>query len=441
MDATGRASQSRGRRLIALAVPATLTLVAEPLLGVIDTAIAGRIGTAELGALGLAVSILSVATWVFNFLIFGTTTAVATSLGAGDRAEAGRRVAHAGIMALGLGVFAALLVGFGAPLMVRGVGAVDALVEPAVEYLRVRASGIPFMLAGFVGHGAFRGAGDTKRPLLVVAVANLINLGLNIVLVFGLGWGLGGIAAATVSAEIVVAVWVGIMAMRRLDFSLTGHGVPDRSQMSELVVVSRDLFFRTAGLVGGLTAITAAAARVDPVVAASHQVIWQVILFVGFVLDGLAVAAQSMIGTALGAGDLTEARATADDSIRWSVGAGIVIGAVLFVARGPVVSVFTSDPGVVDAIAAVWWLPMGAMLLHSLAFALDGILMGASDYRFIRFWTLTAGVVAGVLAQVGVSWGGGLLWLWVSYEVMMILRGIPLMIRLRTGRWLSARAV
>ncbi|MPZ52213.1 MAG: MATE family efflux transporter [Acidimicrobiia bacterium] len=436
MDGTGRTSRERRRRMLGLAVPATLTLLAEPLLGVVDTAIAGRIGTVELGALGFAVSILGVVTWVFNFLVFGTTTTVARSLGAGERYEAGRGLAHAGIVAIGLGLTAGVILGVGAPLLVGGIGAVDALVEPTVTYLRVRAIGIPFMLLGFVGHGAFRGAGDLRRPLLVVIIANLVNLGLNIFLVFGLGWGLAGVAASTVAAEIIIAVWLGLMIPGRLNLVLGGHGLPDRSQVQALFVVSRDLFLRTAGLVGGIAAITAAAARTDPITAAGHQVIWQVYLLVSFLLDGLAVSAQTMIGNAIGSRDLTEVRDTARDGLRWSVWAGVIIGAVLLLGRVPIVSVFTPDPDVVAVTALAWWLPSIAMVLHTLVFVLDGILMGASDYAFIRRWTLLGGVVGGVMAQVGVGLGGGLLWLWVSYEVVMLLRGIPLLIRVRGDRWL-----
>ncbi len=436
MDQRGRAWRGRRRRMLGLAIPATLTLLAEPILGVVDTAIAGRIGTAELGALGLAVSILAVVTWVFNFLVFGTTTTVARSFGSGDLVGAGRRIAHAGIVAVALGLGLGLIVGVGAPLLVRGVGAVDALVDPAVTYLQVRAVGIPFMLLGFVGHGAFRGAGDTSRPLVVVIVANLVNLGLNIFLVFGLGWGLAGVAAATVVAEIIVALWLALLVSGRLGLTLRGHGLPNRDQITDLLAVSRDLFLRTAGLVGGITAIAAAAARTDPITAAAHQVIWQVYLLISFLLDGLAVASQTMIGNAIGSDDLSEVRATANDGLRWSVGAGMVIGVVLLASRVPIVSVFTPDPGVMVEVAQAWWLPAVAMILHALVFVMDGILMGASDYAFIRRWTLAGGVIGGLMAQIGVGLGGGLLWLWISYEVVMLLRGIPLLIRVRGDRWL-----
>ncbi len=429
-------SRQRRRRLLQLAVPATLTLLAEPVLGVVDTAIAGRIGTVELGALGLATSLLAAVTWVFNFLVFGTTSTVARALGRGDREAAGRRVAHAAVVALALGVAGSVLLLVAAEPLVRAAGAVDDLVAPTVDYLRVRAIGIPFMLLGFVGHGAFRGAGDTRRPLLVVVVANLVNLLLDVVLVVVLGWDLVGIGAATVVAEVIMATWLAVMATRRLGLDLVGHGLPDRAQVAALAVVSRDLFLRTAGLVGGIAVITAAAARVGATTAAAHQVIWQVYLLLSFLLDGLAVASQTMLGTALGARDRLVVRATVTDSLRWAAGVGVVLGVGLLVGRPVLVGVFTDDAAVVALVATAWWLPAVAMPLHAVVFILDGLLMGAEDYRFIRTWTVAGSVLGAVLAQVAVTLGAGLLWLWISYEVVMLLRGLPLLVRARSDAWL-----
>ena len=429
-------SRARRRMLLQLAIPATLTLMAEPILGVVDTAIAGRIGTVELGALGLATSLLAGLTWVFNFLVFGTTSTVSQALGRGDREAAGRRVAHAAVVAVVIGVVAAVLIAVLAEPIVRVAGAVDDLVDPTVDYLRVRAVGVPFMLVAFVGHGAFRGAGDTRRPLLVVVAANLVNLGLNIVLVFGLGWDLIGIAAATVAAEVITAAWLGAMATSRLGFDLSGHGLPDRRQVAALAVVSRDLFLRTAALVGAIAVISAAAARVGTETAAAHQVIWQVYLLLSFLLDGLAVASQTIMGRAAGARDRALLRATVTDSIRWALAVGAVLGVVLVAGQDVFVAVFTDDRAVAALVATAWWLPAVAMPLHALVFVLDGLLMGAEDYGFIRTWTVTGSVLGAVMAQVGVSMGGGLLWLWISYEVVMLLRGVPMLLRSRTDGWL-----
>lgn len=428
---------SRHRRILWLAVPAIGTLIADPLLGAVDTAVAGRLGSAELGSLGLAVGLLTAGTWVFNFLVFGTTTTVAHAVGRRDLQTAGRRVSHAAVAATVLGVAGGVMLFAFAPLLVRGFGAVDELVDPAVTYLRVRAIGVPFLLLGYVGHGAFRGVGDTRTPLWVVVIANVLNGALDVVLVFGLGFGLGGIAAATVAAE-VTAVLVFAVLIRRAGLPLAGHGLPSREQVRDLVVVSRDLFLRTGGLLAGFLAITAAAARTDTTTAAAHQVIWQVFLLVSFLMDGFAIAAQSMIGSALGAGDEAEARATARDLVVWGVAGGALVGVLLLVARGPITGVFTSDPAVLAAIAGAWWLASLGHALNGLVFVLDGVVMGAADFRYLRTWTVAAALLAGTLGQVGVTFGAGLLWLWACAELLMLIRGASLAWRIRGTSWLQS---
>jgi putative MATE family efflux protein len=432
-----RVTPSRHRRILWLAVPAIGTLIADPLLGAVDTAVAGRLGSAELGALGLAVSLLAAGTWVFNFLVFGTTTTVAHAMGRGDHEAAGRRVAHAGIAALVLGVVAGIAVYVLAAPLITAFDAVEELVEPAVAYLRVRAFGVPFLLLAYVGHGAFRGVGNTRTPLLIVVAANILNGVLNVVLVFVFGFGLDGIAAATVAAEIASVIGFALL-IRRAGLPLGGHGLPSRAQVTDLVVVSRDLFLRTGGLLAGFLAITAAAARADADVAAAHQVIWQVFILVSFLMDGFAIAAQSMVGSALGAGDREEARATGRALIGWGIIGGGAIGIVLWAAQVPITRIFTSEPEVLALIGTAWALASLMHVLNGLVFVLDGVAMGAADFRYLRTWTMAAAVVAGVMAQIGVSLGAGLLWLWACVGVMMAVRGASLAVRIRGTRWLDS---
>lgn len=427
----------RHRRILLLAVPAIGTLIADPLLGAVDTAVAGRIGAAQLGALGLSTAVLGAVTWIFNFLVYGTTASVARAMGADDPRGAGERVAHAGVVALGLGVVAGAAMWLLAPTLVRAVGAVDELIDPAVVYLRVRAVGVPFALLGYVGHGAFRGVQDTKTPLWVVGISNVLNGSLDVLLVFGLGFGLAGIAWATVAAEVSAVVLFAVL-LRRAGLPLAGHGLPDRERLRALVVVSRDLFLRTGGLLAGLLAVSAAAARTDAVTAAGYQVIWQVWILMSFLMDGFAIAAQALIGTALGRRDFVGARQAARDLLAWGVVGGVAVALILLPLRSVLGGVFTDDPVVLAAISSAWLLAMAGHVHNGVVWVLDGVLMGASDYAYLRTWTVTAAVAAGVTAQVAVSLGGGLVWLWVAVEVLMLVRGTSLYLRVRGERWLTA---
>lgn len=431
--------QERRRRILALAVPAIATLVANPLMGLVDTAVVGRLGAAQLGAMGLAVAVLSTVSWVFSFLVFGTTSTVARAVGAGDQKAAGRRVAHAARVALIAGVVVAAVLFVAAPTLLRALGAVDALVEPGATYLRIRAIGVPLLLLAYVGHGAFRGVADTRTPLGIVVVANVVNAGLTLLLVFPLELGLAGAAWATVAAEVLtVAAFAALV--RGTGLPLAGHGWPDRQAVKALALVSRDLFLRTGGLLLGLLAITAAAARIDETTAAGHQVIFQVFMLVSFLMDGFAIAGQTMVGTALGAGRTDEARAIGRELVRWGIGGGIVTAALLLAGAGVVPRILTDDAGVLAAVAGVWWLACLGHVVNGPVFAVDGVLMGAEDYAYLRTWTMLAAVVGGVAGQLVATFGGGLLGLWVAVQAMMLVRLVSLVIRVKGDRWLRTGA-
>lgn len=424
----------RRRRIAALAFPAVGTLVADPLLGLTDTVVAGRLGTAELGGLGLAVGVLGAVSWVFNFLVYGTTATVGRAVGAGDLPAAGRRVSHAAQVALGIGLLAGAAILLGAPTLVRAVGAVDELIDPATTYLRIRAFGVPFLLLGYVAHGTFRGVSNTRTPMLVVLGTLTFNLVATPVLALGLGFGIAGAAVSTVVAEIAAVTALGLL-LRRTGLPLTGHGRPSRTELVTLLAVSRDLFLRTGGLVLGLLAITAAAARTDVVTAAGHQVLYQSFLLVSFLMDGIAIAAQALVATTLGAGRIDEARAYGRDVVRLGAIGGAVLAALLLAAGGFVPGLLSDDAAVVAALGGAWWFAALAHVVNGPVFALDGVLMGAGDYAYLRTWTVAAAVVGATLGQLVPVVGGGLLGLWVAVEVMMLVRLASLAVRVRGDAW------
>lgn len=428
---------SRHRQMFLLAVPATATLVADPIMGLVDTAVVGRLGAAELGGLGLAVAVFSAGSWIFNFLVYGTTSAVAKAVGAGDREVAGRRVAHAAQVALVLGLAVGGFLLVTAPWLLQAVGAVDELLDPATTYLRIRAVGVVLLLLGFVGHGAFRGVSDTRTPLLIAVAANVVNAVLTFWFVLGLGWGIAGAAWATVVAEaVVVLAFLVLLARTRLP--VAGHGRPTWLEVRELLAVSRDLVLRTAGLVFGFMAIAAGAARIDAPTAAAYQVIHQTTLVVSFLMDGLAIAGQAMVGTALGAGDRDEAKATSRVVLGWGVVGGVVLAGLLLAGSGLLPRVLTDDPGVLDTVASGWWLFAIGLVLAGPVYALDGVLMGAEDYRFLRNTTVLSGVVGGVAAQLVATGGGGLIGIVLAKQLLIAVRFVALVVRARGDRWLTA---
>lgn len=422
------------RELLRLAVPAVGALVAEPLYLLADTAVVGHLGTSPLAGLAVASGVLLFAYGMCIFLAYGTTASVARLTGAG-RPEAAAAQAVQGLwLAASLGVTLAVLGAWFGQRLLGLLGAEGPVLDQAGTYLRISLLGAPAMLVMLAGVGYLRGLRDTMRPLWVAVGTAALNLILEVVLIYGFGLGIGASAAATVVAQWIGAgcylVWIG-SEVRCYGVSLG----PDRSALGRLALVSTDLMVRNLSLGGTFLVGTSVAARIGAAPVAAHQVAFHLWMTLALTMDGLAIAAQAMVGTALGAGDGDGARRIGRRTIVWSVGVGITLGLALLFARDSVSGLFSNDPAVVG-LAGFLLLHVGLMApLSGVAFALDGILIGAGDQRFMaRAMTAsalvaTAVMAAGRLADLGIGW------LWAAIWVFVAGRSVILGARFRGNHW------
>ena len=422
------------RELLRLAVPAVGALVAEPLYLLADTAVVGHLGTSPLAGLAVASGVLLFAYGMCIFLAYGTTASVARLTGAG-RPEAAAAQAVQGLwLAASLGVALAVLGAWFGQRLLGLLGAEGPVLDQAGTYLRISLLGAPAMLVMLAGVGYLRGLRDTMRPLWVAVGTAALNLILEVVLIYGFGLGIGASAAATVVAQWIGAgcylVWIG-SEVRCYEVSLG----PDWSALRRLALVSTDLMVRNLSLGGTFLVGTSVAARIGAAPVAAHQVAFHLWMTLALTMDGLAIAAQAMVGTALGAGDGDGARRIGRRTIVWSVGVGITLGLALLFARDSVSGLFSNDPAVVG-LAGFLLLHVGLMApLSGVAFALDGILIGAGDQRFMaRAMTAsalvaTAVMAAGRLADLGIGW------LWAAIWVFVAGRSVILGARFRGNHW------
>jgi putative MATE family efflux protein len=420
------------RSIAALAVPALGALAVEPLYVLADTAIVGHLGTVPLGGLALASTVLNTLLWVSNVLSFGTTSRVAVLTGRQDHAGA-KQVAAQGLwLCAALGIPVALGVADLARPIARGLGGHGAILAAAVTYLRISAVGIPFVLVALLGHGWFRGLSDTRTPLRIVVVANLLNIGLELAFVYGFHWGVAGSAWGTVVAQVVTAGWFMALGVARF-------APPVWDEMRRLLGIGRDLFIRTAALVGVLVVSTSVAARISPATLGGHQIALQLFTFLALVVDALAITGQAMVGTRLGAGDEPGAVEAARRLLHVGLRIGIVIGAVVIATSPLVPHVFSSDPAVVRKGAAALVLLGVLQVPAALAFVLDGVLMGASDFRFLK-WTTLAGAAAFLpFAAAVLVWHRlGIAVLWAGMVAWMAARAAVSQARFRRGGWTAA---
>ena len=423
------------REIWRLAWPALGALVAEPLYVLADTAIVGRIGTPQLAGLALASSILLAAHAMFIFLAYGTTAAVARLLGAGEHQRAAHQAVQSIWLALAAGVVLAAAGLLLSSWLVNTLGGDDLeVLHNALVYLRISLIGLPAMLVMLAGVGYLRGVQDTRRPFTVALGSAVGNFVLEIVLVYGFDQGIGASALSTVIAQTTAAiifVWWIKQAVARHHVSLR----PDPAVIRRLAIAGWDLLIRTSALRASLTVTVAIAARIGTNDLAAHQIAFEVWTVLALVLDAVAIAGQALIGLALGAGQPDRARALGRRMIGWGVASGVATG-VLVLALSPVLPhVFTEDTAVI-ALAAFLLLHVGfSQPAAGVVFALDGVLIGAGDLRFLAVSMVGAGavLVGGGLLVVAV--GAGIGWLWAALHAWMGTRLVFMLWRFAGPAW------
>jgi putative MATE family efflux protein len=425
--------------ILRLAVPALGALAAEPLYVLVDTAIVGHLGTPQLAALALASTVLSTLVSLCIFLTYGTTAQVARLHGAGEERQAGRLAAQALWLALAIGaVLVVLCVALAVPLIevLGGDGHVGSLAE---RYLRLAALGLPCALVALAGQGHLRGTGDLKTPLVIVAAAQAANVVLELFLVYGLDWGLDGSAVGTVFAQLGMGVAFAALLLRAGGPGVDRRPVPEL--MRPLLRVSGQLFVRSAALLAAFTTASAVLARVGEASLGAHQIAFQIFIFLALVLDAVAIAAQVLVGRALGADDVAGAIASGARVVFWGFVAGCVFGAALLALHDVLPRAFTGDPRVLDRAAAIW--PMFAAMQPAagVVFALDGILIGAGDTRYLAVAMVIAGPLTYVpLALLALALHWGIIGVWAALLALMGMRLLLMATRFSSRRWAVAGA-
>jgi putative MATE family efflux protein len=371
------------RRIARLAIPALGSIAAEPLYNLADTAIVGHLGRSPLDALAIAASVLSVVAWLAIFLSTATTTEVARNTAQGAHRAAAQAVGAAYAVAAVWGVVTAGLLVILAPYAVwllGGRGGTGGIGPAAVEYVRISAIGLPFLYLSFAGNGHLTGQQDTRTPLVIAVGANVVNVGLEALLVFGLHAGLAGSAWGTVVAQVVAAAAYA-RASRRSALPPAG---PGRSDILALLRDGHRLSVRTIALGVVPLAVTAVAARLGPVPLAGQQIAYRIWYLLSLSLDALAVPAQVYVSAALGTGDREAARLAARRTLVLGLAAGVALAVVTAALAFVAPQAFTADPAVrhdavIGLLSAALTQPLAA-----LAFVYDGIILGLGDYTAMR---------------------------------------------------------
>ena len=414
-----------------MALPALGALAAEPLYVLADTAIVGHLGRPQIAALGLAGTVLSGAFTIFNFLTYGTTAVVARASGAGQHERAARLAAQAFWVSLAIGVALLVTLEAAAAPLLRGLGGHGQSGHDALVYFRIAAVGLPAALVALGGQGYLRGVSNLRRPLEVVVAANLVNVVLEVLFVYGFHWGIAGSAAGTAIAQ----GGMGIAFARDLLRPGAGSRKPSLQEMRPMVRVGRQIFVRTAALYASFLVAASVLARMGDAEIGAHQIAFQLFIFLALLLDAVAIAGQVIVGRMLGAGDAEGARAAALRMIGWStlVGAGF---AVVLLPLGHVIPrAFTGDPAVLAQAAKLWPFFVLMQPLGGAVFALDGILIGAGDTAYLMWSMLLASAVFVTIAALSLALHWGIVGVWAGLDVLIAARLALLWVRFAGRRW------
>ncbi|WAX79090.1 MATE family efflux transporter [Streptomyces sp. KMM 9044] len=427
------------REIVMLAVPAFGALVAEPLFVMADSAIVGRLGTAQLAGLGVASALLMTAVSVFVFLAYATTAAVARRVGAGDLPSAVRQGIHGIWLALFLGAGVVAVVLPTAPALVDLFGASDTATPYAITYLRISSLGIPAMLIVLASTGVLRGLQDTRTPLYVAVGGFAANGVLNVALVYGAGFGIAGSAWGTFIAQWGMAAVYLIVVLR----GARKHGAslrPDLTGIRSSAQAGAPLLVRTLSLRAILMIATAVAARMGDSDIAAHQIVLSLWSLLAFALDAIAIAGQAIIGRYLGAGDAQSARQVCRRMVEWGFAVGAVLGVLVVLTRPVFLPLFTSDSTVMDTALPTLVIVALSQPISGIVFVLDGVLMGAGDGPYLAWAMLITLAVFTPFALLVPVFGGGLTALWGTMALMMSVRLLSLWFRTRSGRWVVTGA-
>ncbi len=418
--------------LISMSLPVLLSLIAEPLTGLVDTAFIARLGSISLAALGVGTVGLSGIFWIFNFLGIGTQTEISQAFGR----QAPRRVTEIGGLTFALAaIIGFLLLAAGlvlVPYFSTAMGAEGAVHFQASQYLRIRLWGAPAVMITVAAFGILRGLQDMRNPLWIALTINVLNIILDALLIFGYGplpaLGVAGAAAASVISQWVGAAAAGIILYRKI-------GIPDGIRLRDiqrLFQIGAEMFIRTGLATAFFLLTTRVATRIGSDAGAAHQAIRQVWMFTTLLLDSYAVTAQSLVGFFMGSALRRQARRVAYFVFGWSAATGLALGLTMLLGQTAVINLIVPSTAVAVFIPA-WVVSAVTQPVNALTYATDGIHWGTGDFRFLRNVMLAATACCGsaifLLDQTRADaltwvWGITCAWIWIR-AVFGVVRAWP----------------
>jgi MATE family multidrug resistance protein len=431
-DASAAAPQEISHaRVLKIALPIVLSNATVPILGAVDTGVVGQMGeAAPIGAVGIGAVILATIYWIFGFLRMGTTGLAAQARGAGDWGETGALLMRGILLAFAAGavfIIAQAAVFWGAFALAPASAEVEGL---ARSYLEIRIWGAPATIALYAVTGWLIAVERTRAVFLLQVWMNGLNIVLDLWFVLGLGWGVEGVAIATLMAEwsgLALGLWFCRDAFAGDQWRDWGR-VFDPARLKRMMQVNGDIMVRSVLLTGSFTTFLFIGADLGDVTLAANQVLLQFVEITAFAMDGFAFTAEAMVGSAVGARSRSHMRQAAILTSQWGVATAVLLGVVFWIGGGWLIDLMSTSPEV-RAAGRDYLLWAAALPLLSVAsYMFDGIFIGATWTRDMRVAMIqsVALYVGALVILVPLMGNHGL---WAALVVLNLARGATLGLR------------
>ena len=417
------------RKVLAIAIPIMLSNVSQPLIGVVDTAVIGRLPEAYyIGAVAIASLIFSFLYWGFGFLRIGTSGLTAQAFGADDQSEVAAVLGRGLMVAVACGLLLVLLSPFIEGLVIRVIEGSGEVEANAALYFRIRIWSAPFALINFVMLGWFIGQGRARMALGLQLFLNLTNMVLDAAFVLGLGMTTAGVALGTLLAE-TAAAGLGFAivgsAIKRGQIKFERALIFDAAKLKRTFAINFDIMVRTWCLVFAFWWHAAQGAKQGDVIVSANAVLMHCFEVAAYLIDGFAYAAEALVGQAVGAKSFTRYRDAIIISTLWALVIGAILAVIILLAGPQIIDVLAVNTDVRQT-ARIYlpWVALSA-ILGVVCFQLDGIFTGATrtqDMRNMMIISIIVYLISWWVASRALGNHG----LWMALNIFFIIRAVTL---------------
>ncbi|XP_078435943.1 MATE efflux family protein [Wolffia australiana] len=433
-----------GLDVVSIALPAVLSLAADPIASLVDTAFVGHLGSAELAAVGISASVFNLVSKLFNVPLLNVTTSFVAEEQAREKDSKyedsqGKKylpaVSTSLALAAGVGILEAIALSYGSGFLMNSLGvSVDSPMRvPAEQFLTFRAWGAPPIVIALAAQGAFRGFMDTKTPLLAVGTGTLVNAVLDPILIFFLSLGIEGAAIATVLSEYIIAY---ILILNLSKNVLLFPWSFDMKKTARYLQSGGLLIGRTIAVLMTMTLSTSLAAQGGTVSMAAHEICLQIWLAVSLLNDALALAGQAILANVYTQGNYKEAETVISRVLQMGLVMGTSLAIALFFGFAPFSTLFTTDPDVLEIAQSGLLFVTISQPVNALAFVFDGLYYGLSDFSYAAYSMVLVSLLSSLFLLAATPLLG-LPGVWTGLFLFMLLRVLAGFWRLHSkkGPW------